>query len=106
MSQPEVRRHGRRLRALGDAFHRSVKYSLRPLDWQQFAEQFAALPEPVVRDLYVGLYKEVRSSGRRVEFAAAAARVAAAARLACASLPTLPAPPPPSRPPRACTACA
>lgn len=64
MSQREGRtRHGRRLRALGDAFHRTVKYALRPLDWEQFAAQFPGLAEPLVADLYSG-YKQA-SGGKR-----------------------------------------
>ncbi|PSC74379.1 Embryo defective isoform 1 [Micractinium conductrix] len=62
MSQREGRtRHGRRLRALGDAFHRTVKYALRPLDWEQFAAQFPGLAEPLVADLYSG-YKQLSFS--------------------------------------------
>lgn len=72
MSQPEQgpaplqasqqqRRHGRRLRALGDACHRTVKYALRPLDYEQFAAQFPTLGEAVVSGLY-DAYKQVRGS--------------------------------------------
>lgn len=58
MSQREARRqHGRRLRALEDAFHRTVKYALRSLDYEQFAEQFPGLSEHLVADLFRG-YKQ------------------------------------------------
>ena len=46
------RRHGRRLRALGDAFHRTVKYALRPVDHEAFAELFPGLREALVASLY------------------------------------------------------
>lgn len=57
--QRERKRHGRRLRALEDAFHRTVKYALRPVDYEQFQEQFPAFKDPLVQDLYSG-YKQVR----------------------------------------------
>ncbi|EFN55687.1 hypothetical protein CHLNCDRAFT_57859 [Chlorella variabilis] len=55
--QRERKRHGRRLRALEDAFHRTVKYALRPVDYEQFQEQFPAFKDPLVQDLYSG-YKQ------------------------------------------------
>jgi hypothetical protein len=53
------RAQGRRLRALDNAFHTSVKYALRPLDYDQFAEQFPAFTEYRLGDLYEA-YKQVR----------------------------------------------
>ncbi|KAL4432592.1 hypothetical protein ABPG77_000529 [Micractinium sp. CCAP 211/92] len=58
MSEREARRHGRRLRALHDAFHRTVKYALRPMEPEHFAEHFLGLGENIVLDLYSG-YKQV-----------------------------------------------
>lgn len=60
----QPRRVGRRLRALGDAFHRTVKYALRPLDYEAFAEQFPSQREALVQELYAG-YKQVWPVGRR-----------------------------------------
>lgn len=57
MSEREARRHGRRLRALHDAFHRTVKYALRPMDWAQFGEHFPGILEDLVADLY-SAYKQ------------------------------------------------
>ncbi|KAL4436810.1 hypothetical protein ABPG75_003949 [Micractinium tetrahymenae] len=57
MSQREARRHGRRLRALHDAFHRTVKYALRPMDPDQFAEHFPGMADELLADLYSG-YKQ------------------------------------------------
>ncbi|PRW57900.1 kinetochore Nnf1 [Chlorella sorokiniana] len=47
-----ARRHGRRLRALGDAFHRTVKYALRPVDLEAFAQLFPTLRDGLVESLY------------------------------------------------------
>ena len=57
------RRHGRRLRALGDAFHRTVKYALRPVDHEAFAELFPGLREALVASLYAA-FKQVRPARR------------------------------------------
>ncbi len=62
MSEREARRHGRRLRALHDAFHRTVKYALRPMEPEHFAEHFPGLGENIVLDLYSG-YKQVGAAG-------------------------------------------
>ena len=56
--QAPARRAGRRLRALTDAFHRTVKYALRPLDYEAFAEHFPGAREALVAELYEG-YKQV-----------------------------------------------
>lgn len=58
MSEREPRRHGRRLRALHDAFHRTVKYALRPMDPERFAEHFPGIGGDLTKDLYAG-YKQV-----------------------------------------------
>lgn len=57
MSEREPRRHGRRLRALHDAFHRTVKYALRPMDPERFAEHFPGIGGDLTKDLYAG-YKQ------------------------------------------------
>lgn len=58
-SQKGRKQHGRRLRALEDAFHRTVKYALRPLEYEQFQDQFPVFDEMLVQDLYSG-YKQAR----------------------------------------------
>lgn len=68
-AKPAPRRHGRRLRALGDAFHRTVKYALRPVDQEAFAQQFPTLRDALVENLYQA-FKQARS---RASAAAAAA---------------------------------
>lgn len=55
-------RHGRRLRALEDAFHRTVKYALRPQDYDQFQEQFPVFHNALVQDLHSG-YQQVSPGG-------------------------------------------
>ncbi len=84
------RRHGRRLRALGDAFHRTVKYALRPVDQEAFAQLFPTLRDGLVASLYEA-FKQARcraASARRRRPAAAAWRSAACTLLfsACAQL--------------------
>ena len=57
MAQPGA--PGRRLRALGDAFHRTVKYALRAPDAEQFGEALPGVREALVRDLF-SAYKQAR----------------------------------------------
>lgn len=61
--QKDRKRDGRRLRALEDAFHRTVKYALRPLDYEQFQDQFPVFDEVLVQDLYSG-YRQASPAAR------------------------------------------
>lgn len=58
-ARPPARRPGRRLRALGDAFHRTVKYALRPVDQEAFAQLFPTLRDGLVDSLYQA-FKQAR----------------------------------------------
>ncbi|KAL4858237.1 hypothetical protein ACK3TF_001720 [Chlorella vulgaris] len=60
-------RHGRRLRALEDAFHRTVKYALRPQDYDQFQEQFPVFHDALVQDLHSGYQQALHHTRVNIE---------------------------------------
>lgn len=61
--QAAHRTEGRRLRALGDAFHRTVKYALRGIDREAFGELFPGMRTNLVDVLYEG-YRQASLSAR------------------------------------------
>eukprot|EP00887_Chlorella_sp_A99_P007933 scaffold12.g7933.t1 len=58
-----AKRQGRRVRALGDAFHRTVKWALRGVDEAQFAACFPSLPYYYVPVLFKA-YREALHQAR------------------------------------------
>lgn len=54
-----VKRQGRRMRALGDAFHRTIKWALQGVDEATFASAFPSLPYYYIPVLFKA-YREVR----------------------------------------------
>ena len=54
------RRQGRRLRAMEDAFHRTVKYALRGASLEEFAGYFPTLSPQLVEVIY-DAYRQVSS---------------------------------------------
>lgn len=55
------RTQGRRLRALADAYHRTIKFGLRGVSLQEFASAFPGEPERLLEVVY-DAYKQVGSS--------------------------------------------
>lgn len=56
--QPQSKRPGRRLRALEDALHRTVKFALRGSQVDEFMAYFPAIPDEVV-DVVYDAYRQV-----------------------------------------------
>ncbi|GAB4821157.1 hypothetical protein N2152v2_008203 [Parachlorella kessleri] len=54
---------GRRLRALNDAFHRTTKYALRPVELEEFAAYFPGLAPEVIEVVY-DAYQQALHRGR------------------------------------------
>lgn len=87
-----VKRQGRRVRALGDAFHRTIKWALRGLDEEAFARAFPSLPYYYIPVLHRA-YQQVRAAAAGTGDLGGAASVAGwhcLQRLLCFA--TLPAP--------------
>ena len=59
MSSQQQQQQGRRLRALSDAFHKTSKYALRPLEPAEFEAFFPGLPVEFVEVAY-DAYRQVR----------------------------------------------